>query len=98
VSEYTVRNPKEVNMAVDSASLDLLVGEYEVLIEEARFLDAGSDGDWSTLEALLIRDAGWSHRGASEIVRLIRGYGSFFLRNAAALAVALGIEDGQKGL
>jgi hypothetical protein len=81
------------------ANLNLLVGEYKALGHEAAGGDVGDpDINWNKLEALLLRESAWTRRGAIELVSLVRNYGSFFLRNAAALALALGIEDGDKGL
>jgi len=48
--------------------------------------------------AKMLRDNhDWTEEGAEELVRVAVKYGSFFLRNALALAVALNIEDGSEG-
>jgi len=39
----------------------------------------------------------WTSSGASELLALVENYGAFMLRNALALAVVLGKEDGSKG-
>ena len=85
-------------MTTESSDLSLLVKEYEVLAQEVEN-DVGRDEvDWSSIERLLINDSEWTHRGAAELIGLVRDYGSFILRNAAALALALEIEDGEKRL
>jgi hypothetical protein len=40
----------------------------------------------------------WTQEGAAQVAALSREYGAFVLRNALALATALGIEDGLLGL
>lgn len=39
----------------------------------------------------------WTDEGARAVVSLANDYGAFILRNALALAVALGKEDGELG-
>jgi len=85
-------------MATNQTNLGVLLDEYEVLVDEAGGGLDGQDIDWSKLEALMIRDSQWTKRGASELISVVRDYGSFFLRNAAALALALGTEDGIRRL
>jgi len=46
------------------------------------------------LEKVLREKGSWTTNGAEELVRLAEQYGSFFLRNALAVALALDIEDG----
>lgn len=41
--------------------------------------------------------ADWSITGASELLRLADHYGAFLLRNALAIAVVLGKQDGSLG-
>lgn len=45
----------------------------------------------------LRRDHDWTDGGARTVVSLANDYGAFMLRNALALAVALGKEDGDLG-
>jgi hypothetical protein len=45
----------------------------------------------------LRRTHDWTDGGARAIVSLANDYGAFMLRNALALAVALGKEDGELG-
>ena len=46
----------------------------------------------------LCRTHDWKEGGAREIVALANNYGAFMLRNALALAIVLGKEDGELGL
>jgi hypothetical protein len=73
-----------------------LVREYEVLVGETR-AECGS-ANLAHLCRLLESDAHWTPDGAEHLVAVARRYGSFFLRNALALAFALGIEDGHMRL
>jgi hypothetical protein len=54
--------------------------------------------DWKRIERKLQNEMDWTQEGASHIAALARDYGSFVLRNATALAISLGIEDGDLGL
>jgi hypothetical protein len=71
----------------------VLRSEYAAIVAEVR--DPDDDG---ALTRALVSDAAWTDGGAREIVSLARRYGTFGLRNALALAEALGIEDGSSGL
>jgi hypothetical protein len=68
------------------------------LVEEYRdlFEDLGSDGP-DSLEEALIYEAEWTAEAAEHLLHLATEYGSFMLRNALAIALALDIEDGELG-
>lgn len=68
-----------------------LVEEYDTLFQEVR----GRSTD--SLERKLVRDADWTPEAAAHLLRLARDYGSFMLRNALAVSLALDIEDGELG-
>jgi len=68
-----------------------LVEEYRTLFEDA---DVGSS---DSLETVLVRDAEWTPEAAAHLLRLATHYGSFMLRNALAISLALDIEDGELG-
>ncbi len=85
-------------MSGQSENLKGLVGEYQVLAHEAGIRGPRDEIDWSLVARRLESDCDWTARGASELVSLVQDYGSFVLRNAAALALVLEIEDGAKGL
>jgi hypothetical protein len=50
-----------------------------------------------SFEELLVRNGDWSPQAATHLLRLAQGYGSFMLRNALAISLTLGIEDGDLG-
>jgi len=68
-----------------------LVGEYRTLFEEAQ----GNSPD--ALEETLVQKAEWTPEAAAHLLRLARENGSFMLRNALAISLALDIEDGELG-
>lgn len=70
-----------------------LVSEYETLVAELP-----ESSTEAQLVGSLVANADWTPRGAREILKLARRYGTSILRNALALADALGIEDGDSGL
>lgn len=71
---------------------DTLLSEYESIIAKT---GAGSD---DKIIAALVKEAAWTKRGARELLRLARRYGTSILPNALALAVAMRIEDGSSGM
>ncbi len=81
-----------------SKNFDLacLLDEYRTLVHESR----GTDGEieWDSLRGALVVTGEWTADGAQRLIDLVSDYGSFFLRNAAALAMATGVEDGELGL
>ncbi len=50
-----------------------------------------------TVVKQLVEAADWTEGGAEHVHMLATKYGSFMLRSALALAIALGIEDGSAG-
>jgi hypothetical protein len=72
---------------------DSLLAEYEALIAAL--------GEHPTDEQIvqsLVEQADWTERGAHSIVKLAREYGTAILRNALALADAMGVEDAASGM
>jgi hypothetical protein len=72
------------------------VSEYKGLVAEL------SDQHESCIDSeqlikQLLSEYDWTDRGAKELVALANGYGTFMLRNALALAIALDKEDGDFG-
>jgi hypothetical protein len=68
------------------------------LVEEYRDLFEGADADApDSLEDALMHGAEWTPEAAAHLVRLATAYGSFILRNALAISLALNIEDGELG-
>ena len=80
-----------------SAYVDALTEEYTVLLPEA---GRGTDGEGVDSQALvgrLVADGEWQWAGAEHLVNLAEENGVFMLRNALALAVAMGKDDGSLG-
>ena len=50
-----------------------------------------------SLQHTLTYEAEWTPEAAEHLVRLATAYGSFMLRNALAISLALDIEDGELG-
>jgi hypothetical protein len=68
------------------------------LVDEYRALFDGVDcGETESLEQRLISDAEWTTQAAEHLLQLANNYGSFMLRNALAISLALKIEDGGLG-
>ena len=68
------------------------------LVDEYRALFDGLDcGDSELLGQRLIGDAEWTPQAAEHLLQLANNYGSFMLRNALAIALALKVEDGGLG-
>ncbi len=69
-----------------------------LLVEEYRSALDGIDlGDSESLTRALQETGDWTADASEHLVALARDYGAFMLRNALALAIALGIEDGDLG-
>jgi transcriptional regulator with XRE-family HTH domain len=81
----------EGHTAETLADLTGLIGEYRALLGGFRRRRRES------VEAVLTKEADWTPGAAQHLVQLARDYGSFMLRNAAAIAIALDIEDGELG-
>ena len=75
---------------MNSHQTDSLVKEYTSLLDET-----GDNTD--VLLKRLETDSEWSADAAEHLVKLVTDYGSFMLRNALALAIALKHEDGNLG-
>jgi hypothetical protein len=67
------------------------VEEYRSLFDEV-----GADA-LDSLEGTLIHEADWTPKAAEHLLQLATEYGSFMLRNALAISLALEIEDGKLG-
>jgi len=78
------------------STIENLLSEYEVVVAEAGSPD--SDEFWGRLKGKLVTAGEWSDPAAEHLVAIATNYGSFVLRNACALALALGIEDGELGI
>ena len=75
----------------EQESVSALVAEYRSLLGNV-------DTDKSeSLEAMLVCQGDWTSEAAQHLVQLSRKYGSFMLRNALAISLALETEDGNLG-
>lgn len=72
------------------------VHEYRGLLASSE-VDGTEIVDMNRLVQHLSRAHDWTEEGARVIVTLANEYGAFTLRNALALALALGKEDGDLG-
>jgi hypothetical protein len=70
-----------------------LLSEYYTLIAEL-----GDEATSDQIVSALVTHHNWTGRGAHTILALAKTYGTSILRNALALADAMGIEDGSAGL
>lgn len=85
-------------MIREGAYLESLIGEYGGFLLRGAGAESCVDKDKTSLIAeALCRSADWSEQGASEVIHLARDYGAFMLRNALAVALVLGKEDGELG-
>lgn len=75
---------------------DALISEYRTLVGECVNSESGTV-DWDALERALCEWGDWTPRAALELISMARQFGGFMLRNAHALALAMGIEDGELG-
>ena len=80
----------------DTELLESAVSEYRGSIDLAKSEKHGKL-EMDRLVSRLSNEHGWTHQGAQSIVRLANEYGSFMLRNALALSILLGKEDGDMG-
>lgn len=71
---------------------DTLLAEYQTIVD-----DLGMDTTDEQIHCALVERGDWTDDGARTVVALAREHGVFVLRNALALAVAEGIEDGTSG-
>jgi len=69
------------------ADLSQLVGGYAELAEQVVISDVV---DWDKLTATLVREHDWTYPAATALTAVVKSHGSFLLRNAAAIAIALG--------
>ncbi len=68
-----------------------LISEYRGTVQHCSTHDHGN------LALALAQDHDWSYEGARAIIELANNYGSFMLKNALALSIALEKEDGDLG-
>lgn len=84
-------------MMKTSAYVDALTEEYTTLLSGAGLATDGEGVDSQALVGRLVADGEWRWAGAEHLVNLAKENGVFMLRNALALAVAMGRDDGSLG-
>ena len=77
--------------------VDSLVSEYATLLRQRLSKDAKITHDEAGIIRELTTSGDWTIAGAHELLQLAQNQGAFMLRNALAIAVVLGIEDGALG-
>ncbi len=78
-------------------NVELLVEEYRSLLHEALEEKSDFSGNDDHIRNMLERDGDWTPQAAEHLLAMANNYGSFMLRNALALSLVLGIEDGELG-
>ena len=86
-------------MARVGSDVSGLVREYVALMRERRqgHRDRSNRCAPHIVQEALVHEAEWTPEAAVQIMGLAQRYGAFMLRNALALALALGLEDGDSG-
>jgi len=81
------------------ADVSGFVREYAALIPKRREADGNRPNRRATkkLQEALVHQSEWTPEAAAHLVELAQHYGAFMLRNALAVALSLGIEDGELG-
>jgi len=75
-----------------------LTEEYCALLRQsANNISAPSKNTIEGIKKQLVNNGKWSHQASEHLLDLAINYGSFMLRNALALSLALQIEDGELG-
>lgn len=78
--------------------INVLIEEYRALLKQS--LNNTAEPSKNRIEDFkkqLVSEGEWSHRASEHLLNLAINYGSFMLRNALALSLALQIEDGEFG-
>ena len=76
--------------------VESLISEYVALLGRDSLNSSPPNCSDARIARKLAKSADWTESGADELVRMVNDYGSFMLRNALAIAVVLGREDGEK--
>jgi len=77
-----------------SDTMNLTIQEYTAVFPPPK---RDKQINWTRIETKLHNEIEWTQDGAAHVAALARDYGAFVLRNALALALSLGIEDGELG-
>jgi len=82
-------------MITEGTLLESRIHEYENILGKSP--SSCYPSDLSGITQTLFKQADWTDKGAITIVQLAQNYGTFMLRNALAVAIVLGREDGKMG-
>ncbi len=74
--------------------IEFLTSEYRDTVAHCK---AETLPDYEGLALALAQEHDWTEQGARAIIDLANNYGSFMLKNALALSIALDKEDGGLG-
>ncbi|MDD5673131.1 MAG: hypothetical protein PHC61_03120 [Chitinivibrionales bacterium] len=80
----------------EGRAVELRISEYSNLIKKP-LQNGASQRTKCAIIKKLVKSAGWTTNGADDLFTLANSYGAFMLRNALALALVIGKEDGDKG-
>jgi hypothetical protein len=81
-----------------SENISYLVSEYTCMLDQTTKRAATNiSNDSNKIKELLVAEGNWTPQAADHLIRLSKDYGSFMLRNALALSLALEIDDGAFG-
>lgn len=93
---------ESVEQKLREVGADIVYGMGDVVALRSEYAailsDVATSAGGSEIVFRMIEKADWTEQGARLVVMLARKYGVFVLRNALALAEAMGIEDGEAGL
>jgi hypothetical protein len=85
-------------MARPLHDLQGLVDEYRTILAPIMRAKRKRRATWDDVMDALEKEADWTSRGSTAMATLVQQYGWFILRNAAAIAIVMDIEDGEAGL
>ena len=85
------KEPEKSLIMTSNENIGFLVDEYDGLFVKVK------DDSIDSYRDLLVSGADWSDQAASHLLQLVKNNGAFILRNALAISMALGIEDGDLG-
>jgi hypothetical protein len=77
--------------------INSLANEYFLLVNKPTGKNGASEFADDNLKNILIAEGEWSPIASDHLLNLAKRYGSFMLKNALALSLALQIEDGDLG-
>jgi hypothetical protein len=90
-------NNRSIRMTRQNHNLQGLIDEYSDIIEPMMKGKRQRRVTWDDIIDALRDEADWTDGGATVLVELVQQYGWFMLRNAAAIAIVMDIEDGEAG-